>query len=188
MVIASLAWSLKAWFALLTPVSPRWRGKHEADRERAHPGPRADRPHRSTARLPPPRVAPRDAALLSVPRRVVNAACADAIRPRAGWLPNRRHRTTASFDTERATPEADVRPRRRARAPSAIAAPLSLLLGLEHRILRAPRIRSLGAACGRVHHGAGGFSQTTAVQMPIRPEGEGIDSVSETGVIGASAV
>ena len=34
MVIASLAWSLKAWFALLTPVVPRWRDKHEADRER----------------------------------------------------------------------------------------------------------------------------------------------------------
>lgn len=34
MVIASLAWSLKAWFAMLTPVSPRWRDEHEADRER----------------------------------------------------------------------------------------------------------------------------------------------------------
>ena len=34
MVIASLAWSLKAWFAMLTPVIPRWREKHEADRER----------------------------------------------------------------------------------------------------------------------------------------------------------
>ena len=34
MVIASLAWSLKAWFALLTPVAPRWRAKHEADRQR----------------------------------------------------------------------------------------------------------------------------------------------------------
>lgn len=34
MVIASLAWSLKAWFALLTPVVPRWREKHEADRQR----------------------------------------------------------------------------------------------------------------------------------------------------------
>lgn len=34
MVIASIAWSLKAWFAMLTPVSPRWREKHEADRER----------------------------------------------------------------------------------------------------------------------------------------------------------
>ena len=34
MLIASLAWSLKAWFALLTPISPRWRKKHEADRER----------------------------------------------------------------------------------------------------------------------------------------------------------
>lgn len=34
MVIASLAWSLKAWFALCTPVSSRWRDKHEAERER----------------------------------------------------------------------------------------------------------------------------------------------------------
>ena len=29
MVIASLAWTLKAWFALLLPVNPRWRDKHE---------------------------------------------------------------------------------------------------------------------------------------------------------------
>ena len=34
MVIASLAWSLKAWATLLLPVSPRWRDKHLADRER----------------------------------------------------------------------------------------------------------------------------------------------------------
>jgi hypothetical protein len=34
MVIASLAWSLKAWFALLTPVTPRWKEQHKADRER----------------------------------------------------------------------------------------------------------------------------------------------------------
>lgn len=34
MVIASIAWSLKAWFALTLPVSPRWRTEHEADRER----------------------------------------------------------------------------------------------------------------------------------------------------------
>ena len=34
MVIVSLAWSLKAWFALTVPVSPRWRDKHEAERER----------------------------------------------------------------------------------------------------------------------------------------------------------
>jgi len=34
MVIASLAWSLKAWFALTIPVAPRWRDAHEADRER----------------------------------------------------------------------------------------------------------------------------------------------------------
>ena len=34
MVIASIAWSLKAWFALSIPVSPRWRAQHEADRQR----------------------------------------------------------------------------------------------------------------------------------------------------------
>jgi len=34
MVIGSIAWSLKAWFAMRTPVSPRWRETHEADRER----------------------------------------------------------------------------------------------------------------------------------------------------------
>jgi HPt (histidine-containing phosphotransfer) domain-containing protein len=34
MVIASLAWSLKAWFALTTPAAPRWRDTHEADRAR----------------------------------------------------------------------------------------------------------------------------------------------------------
>ena len=32
MVICSLAWTLKAWTALLLPVSPRWRKKHEAER------------------------------------------------------------------------------------------------------------------------------------------------------------
>jgi hypothetical protein len=34
MVIASLAWSLKAWFALSLPAAPRWREMHEADRTR----------------------------------------------------------------------------------------------------------------------------------------------------------
>ncbi len=33
MVIASLAWSLKAWAALLLPVSPRWQEKHEAEKQ-----------------------------------------------------------------------------------------------------------------------------------------------------------
>jgi len=33
MVIASLAWNLKAWSALLTPTSPRWADKHDAERE-----------------------------------------------------------------------------------------------------------------------------------------------------------
>jgi hypothetical protein len=32
MVMASLAWSLKAWFALLLPVSRRWRMRHEAEK------------------------------------------------------------------------------------------------------------------------------------------------------------
>ena len=34
MVIASLAWTLKVWCALVLPVSPRRRERHEADRER----------------------------------------------------------------------------------------------------------------------------------------------------------
>ena len=34
MVIVALAWSLKAWFALMLPIAPRWRARHEADRQR----------------------------------------------------------------------------------------------------------------------------------------------------------
>lgn len=34
MVIVAIAWSLKAWFALTIPVTPRWRAQHNADRER----------------------------------------------------------------------------------------------------------------------------------------------------------
>ena len=33
MVIASLAWTIKAWYGLLLPVAPRWREKHEAERD-----------------------------------------------------------------------------------------------------------------------------------------------------------
>jgi hypothetical protein len=33
MVMVALAWTIKAWFALLLPVSPRWRDQHEAERE-----------------------------------------------------------------------------------------------------------------------------------------------------------
>ena len=33
MVITALAWTLKAWFALCLPVSPRWREQHKAQRE-----------------------------------------------------------------------------------------------------------------------------------------------------------
>ena len=34
MVIASLAWSLKAWLALSLPISPRWRSRHTKERHR----------------------------------------------------------------------------------------------------------------------------------------------------------
>lgn len=34
MVMAALAWALKAWMALLLPVTPRWRKKHEGERRR----------------------------------------------------------------------------------------------------------------------------------------------------------
>lgn len=33
MVMASLAWTLKAWFALLLPVEGRWKSKHAAEKE-----------------------------------------------------------------------------------------------------------------------------------------------------------
>jgi len=32
MVMAALAWSLKAWVALWLPIAPRWRARHEAER------------------------------------------------------------------------------------------------------------------------------------------------------------
>ena len=34
MVMASLAWSLKAWTALWLPIVPRWRARHEAEQRR----------------------------------------------------------------------------------------------------------------------------------------------------------
>ena len=34
MVMASLAWTLKAWMALWLPISPRWKPKHRAERNR----------------------------------------------------------------------------------------------------------------------------------------------------------
>ena len=33
MVMASLAWTIKAWMALSLPVTPRWRAKHQAERD-----------------------------------------------------------------------------------------------------------------------------------------------------------
>ena len=33
MVMASLAWTLKAWMALSLPVQPRWADKHHVERE-----------------------------------------------------------------------------------------------------------------------------------------------------------
>ncbi|MEX6431169.1 hypothetical protein AB6A68_15305, partial [Ferrimicrobium acidiphilum] len=32
LVMASLAWTLKAWCALLVPISPRWADKHNGER------------------------------------------------------------------------------------------------------------------------------------------------------------
>jgi hypothetical protein len=32
MVMASLAWTLKAWMALSLPIAPRWQAKHRAER------------------------------------------------------------------------------------------------------------------------------------------------------------
>ncbi len=34
MVMAALAWSLKAWSALLLPVSGRWKTKHNREKQR----------------------------------------------------------------------------------------------------------------------------------------------------------
>ena len=34
MVMASLAWTLKAWFALRMPITPRWRERHLGERTR----------------------------------------------------------------------------------------------------------------------------------------------------------
>ena len=34
MVIASLAWSLKAWTAFLLPVNPRWKERHESEKQK----------------------------------------------------------------------------------------------------------------------------------------------------------
>ncbi len=34
MVITSLAWSLKTWAAMLVPVHPRWRDRHEAEKQK----------------------------------------------------------------------------------------------------------------------------------------------------------
>ncbi len=34
MVMASLAWTLKAWFALLLPETGRWKDKHKAEKQR----------------------------------------------------------------------------------------------------------------------------------------------------------
>ena len=33
MVMAALSWNIKAWMALTLPIAPRWRKKHEAERD-----------------------------------------------------------------------------------------------------------------------------------------------------------
>ena len=81
MMMASLAWSLKAWYVLMLPVSGRWRTKHEAERarvlkmepdipQRLHPPPGADREGRTPDRPPSARLEQVAARLpaLAVPR------------------------------------------------------------------------------------------------------------------------
>ena len=70
MVIASLAWSLKAWFGLLLSEKGRWASKHKAEkravvpdgvqtvRQRVYPRPRPDRLPGKKNYLPPARVEP----------------------------------------------------------------------------------------------------------------------------------
>lgn len=79
MVMASLAWSLKAWVGLSLPIAPRWRQRHE-DRTRADPAhgfsniprrpdphPRADPSDWTPARLSPALVEPMATRPLTVP-------------------------------------------------------------------------------------------------------------------------
>ncbi|MBK8942679.1 MAG: transposase [Polyangiaceae bacterium] len=99
MVIASIAWSLKAWFALMLPISPRWRAQHEAERERVlrmefrvlrqPPDPRAcaDPSHGPDAGLPAARLASRSppfSSAFSTPseRAACSRTSARAARPR----------------------------------------------------------------------------------------------------------
>ena len=70
MVMASLAWSLKAWFGLLLPEKGRWASKYKAEktsrypdgvqivRKRIYPRPRSDHPPGKKNHLPPARVEP----------------------------------------------------------------------------------------------------------------------------------
>lgn len=93
MVIVSLAWSLKAWFALLIPVVPRWRDKHarRAQTCPAHGVPNippalharasADPPFRSSSRVPYPRLASRPPHPLPPSRRFVTGGLPDAMGP-----------------------------------------------------------------------------------------------------------
>jgi hypothetical protein len=83
MLIASLAWTLKAWFALLLPIDPRRRELHQADQQRIllmevslvptalHLDPCSDRVTRSLADRPFARLAPRTAVALPLSRRLV---------------------------------------------------------------------------------------------------------------------
>ena len=68
MVMASLAWSLKAWFGLVLTEKGRWASKHKAEklsrypdgvqdvRQRVYPRPRPDYPPGKKNHLPPARV------------------------------------------------------------------------------------------------------------------------------------
>ena len=86
MVMGSLAWSLKAWAALILPEEGRWQQQHREEKQPAvadglqqlprgaDAHPRADRLQRASHRLPAPGLEPLATRLLPLVRAVAPAA------------------------------------------------------------------------------------------------------------------
>ena len=84
MTMAALAWSLKAWCALLLPVSPRWAERHNEQRRRLlthglphlprrlHRDPLPDHHHRPARAVAHPRLQPMAPGVLPPARRPLN--------------------------------------------------------------------------------------------------------------------
>jgi len=93
MVMASLAWTLKAWIALMLPVTPRWREQHELDRQLVLRMefrsflqhliliPRPDHPQRAPPDLPAFGLAAPPAGPVSIARRTLTLGSIDALVP-----------------------------------------------------------------------------------------------------------